>query len=502
MSLAHGTVPSGRYRAVVVSRTTVTSPPSGPGAGDRRHLEIVFRLQEGPNAGHALKMLIWAEGKLLRARRLRQHEEVVVVVRAVEIDGGRTVPRVVDFSSAREPSVIEALAASDGGAVVARPVVAAAAGIQLPEDLRHKLLMAGKPDAAATDIGTLLAAAMTASPSAETYKYGLLRVGPKNGGREIVDHDETLAAYASHSGLAAGRAESPAYLSLYRYASDLADYRRVHEGSLAGYRGRAWGAWFAMDFDGEATPEGLRRTLGDARRVTQFLIDRGVPPDKVLLFFSGEKGFHLLFPSACCGANSKVGFEGAVERFCVAIAELVEAKIDVNVYKSLASLRAPNTPHDRSGLYKVLLPHEQLDRLGADGVTAMARSPRPFVMPSWRMKPVPVFVDLWRWACHAEVSEAARITAAIDGERRIYADTLEFVAHGAPEGQRGTRLFRAAMNLLDFEAPERLLRALLEPAARLSGYRPEECDAQINGAIAAHERQSSASNASPRREDF
>jgi hypothetical protein len=107
-------------------------------------------------------------------------------------------------------------------------------------------------------------------------------------------------------------------------------------------------------------------------------------------------------------------------------------------------------------------------------------------MPSWRMKPVAVLVDLWMWSCFAEGTQTARLTAAIDGERRIFRDTFDFLVHGAPDGQRGTRLFRAAANLLDFDCPEPLLRALLEPAARLSGYPPEDFDAQINGALAAH----------------
>jgi hypothetical protein len=50
------------------------------------------------------------------------------------------------------------------------------------------------------------------------------------------------------------------------------------------------------------------------------------------------------------------------------------------------------------------------------------------------------------------------------------------------------RFFRAAANLLDYDCEEPLLRALLEPAARLCGYPAEDFDSQINGAMNAHAR--------------
>jgi len=451
------------------------------------HIDLLFKLAGGSVPGLQLKHRVWAESSKARARRLKQGQEVVVVVRTVTLDSGKVVNRVIDFHAANEPSVIEAMMNDGGGTVVTKPPAADAADPVLPAELWAALLKSGKTAAAKTGPASILTATLPVGVDAEFFKHGFLRVGAKGGHREIVDYEATIAGYAAHSTLPLGRARTPGYLSVYQYAADIVAYQSQHDGSLKGYRGKCWARWLAVDFDGDGSPEGLDRALGDTRRFARFLIDRGVPVEKVLVFFSGGRGFHLMFPSACCGAGPKVGFEGAVGFFCGEIAKLVKATIDPNIYKSLASLRAPNTPHDESGLYKVLLPHEELEGLDAARVMELARKPRPFEMPSWRMKPVAVLVDLWMWACHAEGTQTARLTAAIDGERRIFRDTFDFLMHGAPEGQRGTRLFRAAANLLDFDAPEPLLRALLEPAARLSGYRPDEFDAQINGALAAHQ---------------
>jgi len=492
MQHAHGLIQPGRYRAVLIERTKSPSSSSGgTNPSGQSHIDLLFELIGSSVPGRRLKHRVWAESPKARARRLKQDQEVVIVVRTVTLDSGKVVNRVIDFHAANEPSVIEAMTDGGGGELVTkRPLVAAAEPV-LPVELWQRLMTAGPPSEAKPGPASILAAALPVGADAGIFKHGFLRVGAKGGHREVVDYGTTIADYAAHCDLPPGRARSPGYLSVFQYPAEIVAYQREHDGSLKGYRGKCWARWLAVDFDGDGSPEGLDRALGDARRFARFLIDRGVPADKVLLFFSGGRGFHLMFPSACCGAGPKVGFEGAAGFFCGEIAKLVKGTSDESIFKPLAALRAPNTPHDKSGLYKVLLPREELDGLDAARVTELAREPRPFEMPSWRMKPVAVLVDLWLWACHAEGTQTARLTAAIDGERRVHRDTRDFLMHGAPEGQRGTRLFRAATNLLDFDCPEPLLRALLEPAARLSGYPPEEFDAQINGAIAAHERRPS-----------
>jgi hypothetical protein len=488
-------VPPGRHRAVLIGRTKSPSSSSGgTNPSGQSHIDLLFQLSGSSVPGRQLKHRVWAESSKARARRLKQDQEIVVVVQVVTLDSGHVVNRVIDFHAANEPSVIEAMTAEgDATVVTKRPLVAAADPV-LPVELWQRLMTSGTSSETKPGPATILAATLPVGADAGVFEHGFLRVGDKGGHREIVDYEATLSDYATHSGLPPSRARSPGYLSVFQYAADIADHWREHEGRLKGYRGKCWARWLAVDFDGDGTPEGLQRALDDTLRFSQFLIDRGVPGEKVLVFFSGGRGFHLLFPSACCGAGAKVGFEGGAGIFCKGIAELVKATIDPNIYKPLASLRAPNTPHDKSGFYKVLLPQEELEGLDAVRVMELAREPRHFEMPSWRMKPVAVLIDLWMWSCHAEGTQTARLTAAIDGERRIFRDTFDFLVHGAPDGQRGTRLFRAAANLLDFDAPEALLRALLEPAARLSGYPPEDFDAQINGALAAHQARPTTPN--------
>lgn len=488
-------VPPGRHRAVLIGRTKSPSSSSGgTNPSGQSHIDLLFQLSGSSVPGRQLKHRVWAESSKARARRLKQDQEIVVVVQVVTLDSGHVVNRVIDFHAANEPSVIEAMTAEGGATVVTKRPLVAAADPVLPVELWQRLMTSGMTSETKPGPASILATMLPVGAHAGAFVHGFLRVGAKGGHREVVDYETTIADYAAHSDLPPGRARSPGYLSVFQYPAEIVAYQREHDGSLKGYRAKCWARWLAVDFDGDGSPEGLDRALGDARRFARFLIDRGVPADKVLLFFSGGRGFHLMFPSACCGAWPKVGFEGAAGLFCGEIAKLVKGTIDESIFKPLAALRAPNTPHDKSGLYKVLLPQEELEGLDAVRVMELAREPQPFEMPSWRMKPVAVLIDLWMWSCHAEGTQTARLTAAIDGERRIFRDTFDFLVHGAPDGQRGTRLFRAAANLLDFDCPEPLLRALLEPAARLSGYPPEDFDAQINGALAAQQSRPTSPN--------
>jgi hypothetical protein len=184
-------------------------------------------------------------------------------------------------------------------------------------------------------------------------------------------------------------------------------------------------------------------------------------------------------------------FQGA-GAVCGLIADLAGVTIDESLYSPLKSLRGPNTRHDASGLCKVFISQDELEALTSEDVIQMARQPRPFQVPDWRVAPAGLLVELWQWACrvdeapHLPTATAVRSSISRAGEPHLFAATLDLIVHGAPEGSRGSRFFRAAANLLDFDCPEELLIALLEPAANLSNYSPTEFMSQIQGAIKAH----------------
>ncbi|MCH7549312.1 MAG: primase C-terminal domain-containing protein [Candidatus Krumholzibacteriota bacterium] len=91
------------------------------------------------------------------------------------------------------------------------------------------------------------------------------------------------------------------------------------------------------------------------------------------VLYSGCKGFHILIPAAAFG-----GFEpsnelpSVLKRLAKEIAGNVT--IDTTIYQHSRLLRLPNTIHSETGLYKRLVPEDELDR-GLPHILKLAQSP-------------------------------------------------------------------------------------------------------------------------------
>ncbi len=477
-------LPAGRYHCRLEGRETRQQPKDD--GGHSTAVDLLLVVAAGPYAGHRLTARYWNEAKVQRARALRRDDLLVTVVTQVRLESGALVNRVVDFRPASEPSVIEAVGGEPSPISAAETGDAAAAtDPDVPHELLQRLCDAISGRAPKEIMCPQDCDSTPATPAfANEYSTGFHWHGAKNRQRSLCDHERMLQRHATcEPGLPQ---ETAGFISLYQYPKDMVGYASEHAGSLAGYRGRSWARWLAIDLDGDETDGGLLQTIEDTRRIVAVLIALGVPAAAVVVFFSGNRGMHILWPSRVFAAGPKEAFENAVGLVARAIAKRVRVSIDPHLYAALATLRAPNTCHEATGLYKIRITHDELATLTPETLKKQATRPRPFQMPSWVTKPVPLLHDLWIWACQAEASTRRRKNAIAASELRIYADTLDVMVHGAFEGSRGTRFFKAAMNLLDYDCPEQLLYALLEPAARLSGYPPDEFKAQINGALKAH----------------
>ena len=104
---------------------------------------------------------------------------------------------------------------------------------------------------------------------------------------------------------------------------------------------------------------------------------------------------------------------------------------------------------------------------------------------SWELQPY------WDKAADFVSRKAASIPGAASERDSLNRATLEFIADGAANGERHSRLFSAACNLGEFGADERLARALLVEAARDSGMPMKEITDTIAAGV-AHGRKGAA----------
>jgi hypothetical protein len=308
------------------------------------------------------------------------------------------------------------------------------------------------------------------------FGYGFRVVGHKAAKRRLVDHAAAFAAYAECDPRA--DVEQEAYLSHFVFDRDFADYLE-RKGTEAGYSGPCAASWLWWDVD---RPDDLATALRDARGLcgTVLYRYRDFDDDDLLIFVSGGKGVHVGIPVVWHPEPSP-SFNVVAKRFCLDRAEEAQVVVDGTIYSKTRLFRAPNSRH-RSGLYKRRLSLDDLTLLKPEAIVELARHPEPFDIPTGPALCIPA-ADDWSKARRAVERRADRQAAPRDGSGKLAAQTLDFIRNGAPDGERATRLFRAAANLAELGCNPELAHALLDEAALDSGLTPSEARRQIESGL-------------------
>jgi hypothetical protein len=323
------------------------------------------------------------------------------------------------------------------------------------------------------------------------YDHGFLSVGNVGSPRVVVDWRSAFAALCEGTdGSLLGQAS---FLSAYAFGPGFPEYAVSADGakkagSVAGYSGVAYSPLLPFDIDRE-TEDGapdLERARRDTLRLCEALASRGVPVAEALVFFSGNRGFHVLVPAGRFDARPSKGFAAIAGRVCKHIADDVGVILDHHMYSRLQPMRSPNSRHEKSGRFKVRLTVEELATLPISDITLLAGQPRPFTTPPMVSEPIAGLVDLWREAERENQTAAAARSQPVlsaNGFSGITKETWDFLINGAREGERADRTFKAAANLCDFTSVEELITALMARPTAICGLPPAEADGHIASAI-------------------
>lgn len=306
-----------------------------------------------------------------------------------------------------------------------------------------------------------------------TFAWGFRVAGALHAPRRLVTWRK---AWAAHCGLEIDTNE--AYLSAWLFGLELLKHVKVTSG-IAGFAGPTWAEWVPIDIDGIG-PDPVGDALDRTRRLLTFLErETSAGLHQLSCWFSGGKGFHILLPVVGLYAEPGSAFHSTARRFVEHIGRASDARPDLAIYDAARLLRAPNTRHPKSGLFKVPIPGDELMEISAEGVRRLAAEPRtgdipePTVWCDWHA------ASWWREAKQTAESIPARRPGS-SPRTQLNRATLGFMRNGADAGERHSRLFQAAANLGEFDCPDRLALALLFEPARDSGLSPSE----INRAIA------------------
>jgi len=175
------------------------------------------------------------------------------------------------------------------------------------------------------------------------------------------------------------------YASIFCFSDEallyLVEHRVDGRPSIAGYDGKVWAAFLALDID--AGPKNLHTALDVTRQTHRLLTQRWeVPPAALHVYFSGAKGFHLLLDTRVFGRLTPARDLPAIfSRLRLAVLrwlpDTARPLFDLSIGDKVRLLRLPNTRHRGSGLYKVALTADELDNSTIEDVCAAARTPRP-----------------------------------------------------------------------------------------------------------------------------
>jgi Primase C terminal 1 (PriCT-1) len=152
--------------------------------------------------------------------------------------------------------------------------------------------------------------------------------------------------------------------------------------SVSGYDGKVWAPFVPIDLDHlELTP-----AQEAAKRLNAFLLEEwGVNCDALQIYFSGAKGFHLMLDTRLFGRvmpskNLPTVFDSLRRHLAQEIPEYLRGTIDLSIKDRVRLLRLPNTIHENSKLYKIILTPMELDQLSPEDFHELARKPRPLTM--------------------------------------------------------------------------------------------------------------------------
>jgi hypothetical protein len=246
-------------------------------------------------------------------------------------------------------------------------------------------------------------------------------------------------------------------------------------GSVKGYAGPHVADGLVFDFDGPDL-EQVRLEVAKFVRYLERALD--VPLDNVRLAFSGSKGFHVTIPIQAFTTTPRFSprfYE--IERGIAADLAGDFQFIDPSIYEIRRLFRLTNTINAKSGLYKIPLALEELERLTAEEIRALAQNPRDLEpLPASELRPVPILSELYE-------KHARGTTKAPPIEQKPTNDWREKL-QGVGQGQRSNAAVSLAGMFIERKFPESDTLAFLETWNKLNAppLPEEELEHIVRGA--------------------
>jgi Primase C terminal 1 (PriCT-1) len=172
------------------------------------------------------------------------------------------------------------------------------------------------------------------------------------------------------------------YSSYFFFADELLTYmstQNVAVPSVSGYDGKVWAPYLPIDLD----HADLLPALECARLLCELLLNRWrIDSNGLQIYFSGAKGFHFMLDTRLFGKIAPARswpmlFDALRRHIAQQLPEQLRDVIDLSIKDRMRLLRLPNTIHEKSQLYKILLTPTELLTLNVNEICQRATESNP-----------------------------------------------------------------------------------------------------------------------------
>ncbi len=156
-----------------------------------------------------------------------------------------------------------------------------------------------------------------------------------------------------------------------------------------------------LDFDMDAEKEGAYDELRfQCERVIHVLVNIWkIPASMIQLYFSGNKGFHVVVPYEVFGLKPCQNINDVLKRAALFFKVQFSADtLDTAIYDRRRLFRLPNSINAKSGLYKVPITPRQLHEFSQEQMMEWAKEPKevPFTVPRYIPEAAQQFTNIVR----------------------------------------------------------------------------------------------------------
>lgn len=135
---------------------------------------------------------------------------------------------------------------------------------------------------------------------------------------------------------------------------------------------------FYLDFDSDNNEKGFELVREDAlKAISYFKIVFNIKVSEMKIYYSGNKGIHLIIPAPKIGASADVKLNLYYKTLAEKVSDYISnGTLDLQIYDTKRLFRIPNSRHEKTGRHKILITINELREKSYDEIILMASEPR------------------------------------------------------------------------------------------------------------------------------